>query len=213
MPATPGWLASIEALLNRNLDSTEAATALVRRLEGKSLQLEAAGFLEGRVAAVSGRLVLSGGAPPRVATPGVATPDAVISGSPAALLLLAADRGGGDGGRVRSVQVRGDAETAARFRDLFALARPDVEEEIARLIGDVAAHRLTRFAAGAVSWLRGGGRTAGLNVREYLEEESRTLVNGTELDEYLKGVDALREAADRAEARLARIERRLQATP
>jgi ubiquinone biosynthesis protein UbiJ len=43
-----------------------------------------------------------------------------------------------------------------------------------------------------------------------LQEESRDLVNGTELDEFLRGVDELRETADRVEVRLARLEQRLK---
>jgi ubiquinone biosynthesis protein UbiJ len=35
-------------------------------------------------------------------------------------------------------------------------------------------------------------------------------VNRTELEEFLRGVDALRETADRIDARLARLEQRLK---
>ena len=52
--------------------------------------------------------------------------------------------------------------------------------------------------------------TAGANVAEYLQEESRDLVNRTELDEFLRGVDTLRETADRIAVRLSALEQRLQ---
>jgi ubiquinone biosynthesis protein UbiJ len=52
--------------------------------------------------------------------------------------------------------------------------------------------------------------TAGENIAEYLQEESRDLVNKTELEEFLQGVDMLRETADRVEARIARLEQRLK---
>ena len=42
------------------------------------------------------------------------------------------------------------------------------------------------------------------------EEEGRDLVNRTELEEFLRGVDELRETADRIDARLGRLERRLE---
>ena len=51
---------------------------------------------------------------------------------------------------------------------------------------------------------------AGENIAEYLQEESRDLVNKTELEEFLRGVDELRETADRIEARLGHLERRLK---
>jgi ubiquinone biosynthesis protein UbiJ len=43
-----------------------------------------------------------------------------------------------------------------------------------------------------------------------LQEESRDLVNKPELEEFLHGVDTLRETADRVDARIARLEQRLK---
>jgi len=47
-------------------------------------------------------------------------------------------------------------------------------------------------------------------IAEYLQEEGRDLVNKTELEEFLRGVDELRETADRIEARLGRLEQRVK---
>ena len=51
-------------------------------------------------------------------------------------------------------------------------------------------------------------RTAGENIAEYLQEEGRDLVTKTEMEEFLRGVDSVRESIDRIEARLNRIEQR-----
>ena len=53
------------------------------------------------------------------------------------------------------------------------------------------------------------GAPLGENIAEYLQEEGRDLVNRTELEEFLHGVDQLRETGDRVEARLGRLEARL----
>ncbi len=90
------------------------------------------------------------------------------------------------------------------------LARPDPEEELSRFIGDFPARRLWQFAGQVRNFAQRVRRTAGANIAEYLQEESRDLVNRTELDEFLRGVDELRETADRIEARLGRLERRLK---
>ena len=111
--------------------------------------------------------------------------------------------------RVERVEITGDAEIAARYRDLLELARPDWEEELSRLVGDLPARRLSLAARAALSWARGVARTARANVAEYLEEESRALVSKPEVEEFLASVDELRETADRVEARLARLERRV----
>ena len=110
----------------------------------------------------------------------------------------------------RPVQIRGDAEIADLYRKLIILARPDPEEELSRWIGDIPARRLSQFAARVLEAARHARRTAGENIAEYLQEEGRDLVNKTELEEFLRGVDELRETADRIEARLGRLERRVK---
>jgi ubiquinone biosynthesis protein UbiJ len=198
MPATPAWLAPLEGAINRNIGAQVHATALARRLEGKSLLLDVTGLLQVRIVAVHGRLLLLAGD----GTPA----DAAISGGNAALLgmMTGAAAGAPAGG---GVQVQGDAEVAALYRELLQLARPDPEEEAARVLGDVPARRLGNLARSAGRWLQGVGRSTGANIAEYLTEESRDLVSRTELDEFLRGVDDAREAADRLEARLRRLER------
>jgi ubiquinone biosynthesis protein UbiJ len=114
------------------------------------------------------------------------------------------------GSATTAAQIRGDAEIANRYRELFVLARPDPEEELSRWIGDLPARRVSLIAERAIAFVRRARRTAGENIAEYLQEEGRDLVNRTELDEFLRGVDELRETADRIEARLGRLERRLQ---
>ncbi|HEV7611323.1 MAG TPA: hypothetical protein VGO37_05560 [Steroidobacteraceae bacterium] len=206
MPATAAWLASAEALLNRCIDASMLAGALARRLQGTSLQIDIEGITRVRAAASGGRLALFAGDD--------AGADAVISGSVPALLHLLKSRTNRELRRSaaagRPAQIRGDAEIANLYRELFILARPDPEEELSRWIGDFPARRLSQFAEHALEFARRARRTAGANIAEYLQEESRDLVNKTELDEFLRGVDELRETADRIETRLERLERRLK---
>jgi ubiquinone biosynthesis protein UbiJ len=209
MTATPAWLAAFEALLNRGVQASMQATALARRLGGTALRLEIEGMASIRVSVLGGRLSLSGAGPldSQAGEPGArAAADATIAGSPLALLRLA----GGSASRGAGVSVSGDAEIANSYRELLALARPDFEEELSRLIGDVPARALSQFAARTVEWAVRARRTAGENIAEYLQEESRDLVNKPELDEFLQGVDMVRETADRVDARIARLEQRLK---
>ena len=134
----------------------------------------------------------------------------MISGTlPALLQLLKGVVGSRESGRP-AAQIRGDAEIANRYRELFMLARPDPEEELSRWIGDFPARRVSLIARRALELARRARRTAGENIAEYLQEEGRDLVNRTELDEFLRGVDELRETFDRIEARLGRLEQRLK---
>jgi ubiquinone biosynthesis protein UbiJ len=200
MPATAAWLASVEALLNRCIDSSAQAAALARRLQGTSLQIDIDGITRIRASAHQGRLAL-------LAADDSAA-DASISGSLPALLQLLKGGANREPGRP-AAQILGDAEIANRYRELFVLARPDPEEELSRWIGDFPARRLSQLAKRALELARRARRTAGENIAEYLQEEGRDLVNKTELEEFLRGVDELRETADRIEARLGRLEARL----
>jgi ubiquinone biosynthesis protein UbiJ len=206
MPATPVWLAAAETLLNRGIGQSMQAAAAARRLSRTSLQIEVAGVGRIRAAVAGGRLSLTSG--------GELDADAIISGSAPALFELFTGRldraAAARGARGQPVRISGDAEIAARYRDLLALARPDWEEELSRLVGDLPARRLSNAARAAFSWARGVGRTAGQNLAEYLQEESRDLVSKPELEEFVADVDRLRETADRVEARLARAEQRLK---
>jgi ubiquinone biosynthesis protein UbiJ len=206
MPATPVWLAAAETLLNRGIGQSIQAAAAARRLSRTSLQIEVAGVGRIRAAVAGGRLALTSG--------GELDADAIISGSAPALFELFNGRldraAAARGDRGQPVRISGDAEIAARYRDLLALARPDWEEELSRLVGDLPARRLSNAARAAFSWARGVGRTAGQNLAEYLQEESRDLVSQPELEEFVADVDRLRETADRVEARLARAEQRLK---
>ena len=206
MPATPAWLATVENMLNRNIGAQANAAALLRRLEGRSLQLDVSGLIRVRVRALAehGRLALLAGDD--------SPADAMLSGSAPALLGMmrgtATPAAGAD-----AVKVSGDAEVAGLYRELLALARPDPEEEISRILGDVPARRLGNFARQSLDWLKGAKRSIGENIAEYLTEESRDLVNRTELEEFLRGVDDLREGTDRFEARLQRVASRAAGKP
>ena len=200
MTATAAWLASAEALLNRSIAASAQAEALARRLQGTSLQVDVEGVTRIRATAHHGRLALLAGEETAA--------DATIQGSLPALLQLfksGANRGGG-----ASAQIRGDAEIANRYRELFILARPDPEEELSRWMGDFPARRLWQFAERTREFAARARRTIGENIAEYLQEEGRDLVNRTELEEFLRGVDELRESFDRIEARLGRLEARLK---
>ncbi|MDE1922698.1 MAG: SCP2 sterol-binding domain-containing protein [Gammaproteobacteria bacterium] len=200
MPATPAWLAAVEGLLNRNIGAQARSASLARRLDGKSLQVDLEGVVRVRAVCSGGRLTLASAAD--------GDADAVISGPPGALLRMLTAEQARPLGR-GSLQVRGDAEVAASYRELLRLSRPDLEEEAARIVGDAAAHRLGAFGRRALSWMRHAGRTFGQNVAEYLQEESRDVAGRMEVEEFVRGVDDLREAVDRAQARLERAERRL----
>jgi ubiquinone biosynthesis protein UbiJ len=190
-------LERLESLLNRNVAESPRARSLARQLDGRvlSLTVEAtpvAFFLR----ADGGRLALS------ARHDGVA--DASLSGTPLALLALAGPRAEG-ALRKGGVRIEGDAEVAQKFRELLAQAQPDFEEELSRILGDVAARRVANVARGLVDWGRRSAASLTGSVVEYLQEEGRDLPTRVEVDEFLEGVDRLRDDTERLAARFARL--------
>ncbi|MBM4217673.1 MAG: hypothetical protein FJ178_07510 [Gammaproteobacteria bacterium] len=96
-----------------------------------------------------------------------------------------------------------------RYRDLGLLLKPDLEEELSRLIGDSPAHRLAALARGALAFGRRSADTTVRNAAEYFAHETRDLVPRAEAEVFLNDVDQLREGVDRTAARLDTILERL----
>ncbi len=208
MPATPAWLAAVESVLNRSIADSSRAGDRRAPLERDLDQDRGRGvFGHPRLGRRPSDLALT------AADDDAA--DAVIAGSPLAFLALlagglgnAGTPGGTRSGRRADQRRRGSCRAVPRS---CSNARGRISRRSSRaLIGDLPARRVSLAASSAFSWVRRFGRTAGENLAEYLQEESRDLVNKPELEEFLAGVDDLRETADRVEARLAHVEQRLK---
>ena len=134
-------------------------------------------------------------------------PDVTITGS---LFTLAALAGSPGDAALRdgSIDLTGDVETAQAFQRLMAYGRPDLEEELSGVIGDVAAHGLGDIARNVGRWGRDATSIMSQNITEYLQEESRALPSRYEVDAFRKRVDTLRDDVDRLAARIQRLERR-----
>ena len=134
-----------------------------------------------------------------------AEPDTIISGTPAALIKLGINRDAAPLLFAREVEIRGDVRVGRQFKALLADMDIDWEEQLASMVGDVAAHGFFN----AFNELRNWGSSAASNftddVSEYLQEESRDVVSGAEMEAFFEDVDALRNDADRLEAKIKQI--------
>jgi len=189
--------ATLENVLNRGLPRSPRAQQLCAELRGRRLAIEITP-LERRsllVESTGDSLKLT------FADAAQTMPDATVIGGPLSLLALSGpqpeaviQRG--------DVRIEGDAELAEKFRELALLLRPDLEEELSLLLGDVPAHQIGRFARAAFGWTRKAADTTARNVAEYLGHESKDLVSRNEAEQFLRGVDTLREDVDRLAARI-----------
>lgn len=109
---------------------------------------------------------------------------------------------------VDALYIQGDAGLANVVADLARHLRWDVEDDLARVVGDIPA---TRIMAGARAVSRGfaaaGQRFAG-NVAEYLTEESPTLMAKAHLPVHQERMTQLLQQLDQLDRRVVQLERR-----
>lgn len=132
-------------------------------------------------------------------------PDAAITGSLLSLAMIAGQSGEA-AVRDGSLDLSGDAEVARSFQKLIHYGRPDLEEELSAVVGDVAAHGLGDIARQLGHWSRQAGSTLRQNFGEYLQEESRAVPTRFEVDALRERVEVLRDDVARADARLKQLE-------
>ena len=102
--------------------------------------------------------------------------------------------------------IQGDAGLAHLVSDLARGLRWDVEDDLSRVVGDVAAVRLTRGARELAGGLRRAASRAQDNLTEYLGEESGLGVRGTDFQAWAADRQALESRLERLDARLRRLE-------
>jgi len=185
-------------LLNRGLPRSARARQLCAELSGRSLAIVIPDLARLRLASSGVTLAATFDAEPA---------DATLTGGPFALLALLGASAQAQLQRGH-VAISGDTEIAERFRELLERLRPDFEEELSLLLGDVPAHRLARALRAGAAWGAKAADTTLTNLGEYLAHESADLVSRNEGEQFLRGVDALREGVDRLQARLERLARR-----
>jgi len=190
-------LAQIERLLNRCIDESTPARACCESLQGRSLSIA----VEGVPLAVTLRITTDGA---RLASGVDANADVrVDAGLFDAMALLDVDsveslrRGG--------AQLHGDLRAAEAFGELLRHARPDLEDELARWIGDIPAHALATLARRAARWSVDAREAAELNLAEYLKAEARLVPDPLELARFARSVERTRDDVARLEQRLDRI--------
>jgi ubiquinone biosynthesis protein UbiJ len=190
----------LELLINRGIGLSSTAQAMAAALDGKALDVRLDGTpMALRLAAAEGQL--------RVTAPDQAPAAATLAGSPLAMIRLL---GGDPQALIREGDVRmtGDTDVANQFRDLLHMARPDLEEELSRLVGDPVAHQLGDLARGFTALSARAAESVSRSLGEYLTEERRTLPTRTETEEFYRDVDRVANDVERAEARVARLKDR-----
>ena len=187
--ATLGWPFSFA--LNRLLEAEPWARGRLAPFAGETLELRAPPLPRLRLIILPGGTVEAGGEDPAL----------VITLRPPALLALLQ----GEEHFVRSVEVAGNDRLAAEVMTLLRHLRWDAEEDLSKLVGDVAAHRLAEMARGFAAWQADAAHRLAESLRDYAVEEQRVLLAAADFSRFSEEVVRLRDALERLEKRVARL--------
>lgn len=176
--------------INANISESSPARARIQRLDGESLAIEVKGFgLAAVLLATADELVVA---------ESVDDPSATVAGSP--LDFLRVLRRDSDA-RTADLEIAGDAEIAEEFWQLLTLAKPDLDLELANLIGAAPAGELLRFAENLNQFMSKSWAALVANTRDYVQEERRDLPPRAEVEAFYEDLAELRDRVDRAAAR------------
>ncbi len=134
------------------------------------------------------------------AVPGAAE-DLRVRISPFLVPRLAA----GEEAAFREIEMQGDAELAQEVSFLARNLSWDFEEDLSKVVGDIAAHRIAGAARGLSRWGRDATLRTAQAAAEYWTEESPLIASRVKVQSFVREVSDLRDAVDRLEKRVERL--------
>jgi ubiquinone biosynthesis protein UbiJ len=112
----------------------------------------------------------------------------------------------GEEAAFREIEMQGDAELAQEVSFLARNLTWDIEEDLSRVVGDIAAHRMAGAARGFARWGRDASLRMGQGAAEYWTEESPLIASRVKLEGFARDVSDLRDAVERLAKRIERME-------
>jgi ubiquinone biosynthesis protein UbiJ len=187
--ATLGWPFSLA--LNHLLEAEPWARARLAPFAGQTVELRNPPFPTLRFVILPGGTVEAGGADPAL----------TVTLKPDALFNLAR----GPEHFLRSLEVSGDPKLASEIMALARHLRWDVEEDLSKLFGDVAAHRLADAGRAFAAWQVDAARRLAESLADYAVDEKRVLIARPEMESFADALARLRDAVERLEKRVQRL--------
>lgn len=108
---------------------------------------------------------------------------------------------------MRAVEVSGSASFANEVLFLFRHLRWDVEEDLARFVGDAPAYRIAATAREFAAWHKDALARLAENFMDYAVEELQLLARRAEFEQLRGALLQLRDALERLEKRIERLAR------
>jgi ubiquinone biosynthesis protein UbiJ len=186
---------AVAAFVNHLLRSASWARDALGRHAGKTARFEVFPL------AVAFTVLDSGEVAPAAAD---AAPAATVKLAPGLVLRLAAR----DESAWREIDITGDTDFASAIHHVTRNLRWDVEEDLSRVFGDIAAHRMAESGRTLQRWGEQAVENTGRAFAEYWTEEQPLIAGARDLEEFGRAVDQLRDDAARLEKRLENLSNR-----
>jgi ubiquinone biosynthesis accessory factor UbiJ len=106
---------------------------------------------------------------------------------------------------LEGVEVRGNPRLATEVLALLRHLDWDAEEDLSRLVGDVAAHRIGQAGRDLAAWQADATRRLAASLADYAAQEKGWLVHRSELEEFAEVLGRLREQTQGIDARVRRL--------
>jgi ubiquinone biosynthesis accessory factor UbiJ len=132
------------------------------------------------------------------AVSGEVLPSVCFRLTPATLMEILANRKTG----WEKVAAEGDSDFAQAIVQVMGHLRWDYEEDLSRVVGDIAAHRMARAGRALAHWPREAAGNMAAGVAEYLSEEVHLLVTPLDARQFATEVEELRDAVDALDKRI-----------
>jgi ubiquinone biosynthesis protein UbiJ len=105
----------------------------------------------------------------------------------------------------REIEMQGDMELAQEVSFLAKNLTWDAEEDLSKMVGDIAAHRIVSTARAFIGWSADSGVRIAQGAAEYWTEEAPLVATRVKVDTFVNGVAELRDAVERLEKRISKL--------
>ncbi len=106
-----------------------------------------------------------------------------------------------------SISINGDVAVAQKFQKLFAMIKPDIEEELSHFVGDIMANNIVKVSKKTGDWMQNTKDILQENVKEYLQEEIKLMPSKYEFNVFSKEVSKIRDDIERLEKKINEFQR------
>ena len=180
------------AALNHLLRSASWARERLRPAAGKVVRFALAPFTVGYTLLDTGEVADA---------PAAAAADATFTLTPGIALRML----GGDSDAWQKVAVSGDGALAREILYIAQNLKWDVEEDLSRVFGDVAAHRMVAAADDLRRWQRDSAASFTRAMAAYWTDEQPLVAAKPDVEHFVRAVDGLRDDVARLEKRIEQL--------